>query len=170
MKKITCFVLIIFIVVAGDAQDKRIDRHYKRIDSLKLLIQKEKKDTAKIRKLVLLGEVYRRMNNDSALVFFQDAIRLSEKIGFKQGEIQARSSIAYFLLSVKSDYAAALELYFRNLKMEELTGDTAYIFSDIQDVVSIYEDIEDYEKALEYVNKLKNLISSGILKSSAKLA
>jgi len=79
MKKISCFIFIIFIVVAGNAQDKRFDRQDKRIDSLKLLIQKEKKDTAKIRKLVLLGEVYRRMNNDSALVFFQDAIRLSEK-------------------------------------------------------------------------------------------
>ncbi len=163
MKKITCFIFIIFTAWAGHTQDKRID-------SLKLLIQKEKKDTAKIRKLVLLGEVYRRMNNDSALVFFQDAIRLSEKIGFKQGEIQARSSIAYFLLSVKSDYATALDLYFRNLKMEELTGDTTYIFSDIQAVASIYERIEDFEKALEYINRLKNLISSGILKSSAKLA
>ena len=163
MKKIIYLIFIIFTASVAHTQDKRID-------SFKLLIQKEKKDTAKIRKLVLLGEVYRNMNNDSALVFFQDAIRLSEKIGFKQGEIQARSSIAYFLLSVKSDYAAALELYFRNLKMEELTGDTVYIFRDIQDVVSIYEDIEDFEKALEYLNKFKNLISSGIIKSSGKLA
>jgi signal transduction histidine kinase len=163
MKKITCFIFIIFTAWAGHTQDKRID-------SLKLLIQKEKKDTAKIHKLVLLGEVYRRMKNDSALVFFQDAMRLSEKIGFIQGEIQARSSIAYFLLSVKSDYAKALDLYFRNLKMEELTGDTVYIFSDIQAVASIYERIEDFEKALEYINKLRNLISSGIIKSSAKLA
>jgi hypothetical protein len=125
MKKTACFIFIIFTASVGHTQDKRID-------SLKLLLQKETKDTAKIRKLVLLGEVYRRMKNDSALVFFQDAIRLSEKIGFKQGEIQARSSIAYFLFSVKSDYATALDLYFRNLKMEELTGDTAYIFSDIK--------------------------------------
>jgi signal transduction histidine kinase len=163
MKKISFFILIILTASAGHTQDKSID-------SFKLLIQKETKDTAKISKLVLLGEVYRRMKNDSALVFFQDAMRLSEKIGYKQGEIQARSSIAYFLLSVKSDYAAALDLYFRNLKMEELTGDTAYIFSDIQAVASIYERIEDFEKALEYINKLKNLISSGIIKNSAKLA
>ena len=119
MKKIICFIFIILTALEGHTQDKRID-------SLKLLIQKENKDTAKIRKLVLLGEVYVRMNNDSALVFYQDAIRLSEKIGFKQGEIQARSSIAYFLLSVKSDYATALDLYFRNLKMEELTGCLLY--------------------------------------------
>ncbi len=170
MKKITCFILIIFTVVAGDAQDKRFDRHYKRIDSLKLLIQKEKKDTAKIRKLVLLGEVYVRMKNDSALVFFQDAIRLSEKIGFKQGEIHARSSMAFFQFYVKLDYATALELLLYNLKLEEQTGDTTYIFSDTRDVSLIYSGIEDYEKELEYIKKLQNLTNSGLFKDSATLS
>ena len=170
MKKIICFILIIFTVEMGDAQDKRIDRHYKRIDSLKLLIQKEKTDTAKIRKLVLLGEVYVRMKNDSALVFFQDAIRLSEKIGFKQGEIHARSSIAYFLFYVKLDYATALELLLYNLKREEQTGDTTYIFSNTRDVSLIYSNIEDYEKELEYIKKLQNLTNSGLFKDSATLS
>ncbi len=79
MKKITCFIFIIFIASVGHTQDKRID-------SLKLLIQKETKDTAKIRKLVLLGEVYRRMNNDSALVFFQDAFACRKKLDLNKGK------------------------------------------------------------------------------------
>jgi tetratricopeptide (TPR) repeat protein len=170
MKKITCFILIIFTVLVGEAQDKRIDRFYKRIDSLKLLIQKEKNDTAKIRKLVLLGEVYVRMKNDSALVFLQDAIRLSEKIGFKQEEIHARSSMAFFLFYVKLDYATSLELLLYNLKREEQTDDTAYIFSNTMDVSLIYTQIEDYEKALEYIKKLQNLTNSGLFKDSATLS
>ncbi|MEO7905455.1 MAG: hypothetical protein ABIT06_00645, partial [Saprospiraceae bacterium] len=161
MKNIT-FIFIILTVLSGNAQDKRID-------SLKLLFQQEKTDTAKIRKLIQIGEAHWAIKNDSALVYFQDVLRWSGEIGFKQGEIRARSRIASFLLWFKSDYTTALDLYFQNLKLEEQTGDTANIFFDTRDVVIIYNRIEDYEKGLEYTKKLKNLISSGIFKDSAKL-
>ncbi|MEO5783784.1 MAG: ATP-binding protein, partial [Ginsengibacter sp.] len=125
---------------------------------------------AKFLRLIQIGEAYQKITNDSALVYFQDALRWSEEIGFKQGEIMAKSSIANFLFFVKSDYATALGLYFQNLKVEEQTGDTEYIFSDTRHAVFIYHRIENFEKALEYTNKLKNLISSGIFKDSEKLA
>jgi signal transduction histidine kinase len=170
IKKIICFIPIIFTVIAGHTQDKKIDKQDKRIDSLKLLLSQEKKDSAKFLRLIQIGEAYQKITNDSALVYFQDALRWSEKIGFKEGEIQARSRMANFLWQVKSDYATALELYFQNLKVEEQTGDTAYIFSDTRNAVFIYHRIENFEKALEYTNKLRHLISSGIFKDSAKLA
>ena len=50
---------------------------------------------------------------------------------------------------MKLDYATALELLLYNLKLEEQTGDTTRIFTDIREISFIYARIEDYEKELE---------------------
>lgn len=163
MKKIACFIFISFTWLVVDAQNKKID-------SLKLLLHQEKTDTARISKLIQIGRVYGEAKNDSAMIYFQDALRLSEKIRFSNGEIRARYRIAYFLYTVKSDYAAALDSSLQNLKMEEQTGDTATIFYNTRDIVSIYESIGDFDKEFEYISKLNHLISSGITKDSGKLA
>jgi signal transduction histidine kinase len=163
MKKIACFIFISFTALAVVAQNKKID-------SLKLLLQHERTDTAKINKLMQIGNVYRGLRKDSALIYYQDALRLSEKIRFINGELLARFYIANFFSFVKSDYATALDYYLQNLKIEEQTGDTARIFWDTRDVTFIYSHIEDFEKEFEYLNKLKHLISSDITKDSAKLA
>ena len=81
MKKIVCILIIIFAALAGAAQ-------YKTIDSLQLLLQQTKTDTAKIRKLIQLGMAYREIKNDSALAYFKDALQLSQKIGYSKGEIR----------------------------------------------------------------------------------
>ncbi len=163
MKNVTCFILIIFSVLATRAQIKNID-------SLKLMLRKEKTDTGKVQKLIYLGDAYWVKRNDSALVYFRDALHLSEKIGFKKAEIRARSSLAEFLANMKSDYATALELLLYNLKLEEQTGDTTHIFIDTREVSLIYARIEDYEKELEYIKKLRNLTNSGLFKDSATLS
>jgi tetratricopeptide (TPR) repeat protein len=134
------------------------------------MLRKEKTDTGKVQKLIYLGDAYWVKGNDSALVYFRDALRLSEKIGFKKGEIRARSSLAEFLTDFKLDYATALELFLYNLKLEEQTGDTTHIFIDTRGVSFIYARIEDYEKELEYIKKLQNLINSGLFKDSATLS
>ncbi len=147
VKKITCFILIIFTVVAGYTQNKKID-------SIKLLLQQEKTDTGKIQKLIWLGDTYRRQDNDSALMYFQEALSWSSRIGFVHGEIKARSSIANFLYNFKLDFATALDFYLQNLKLEEQSGDTTFIFDDTWDIGFIYESIDDFEKASEYVYKI----------------
>ncbi len=105
VKKITCFILIIFTVVAGYTQNKKID-------SIKLLLQQEKTDTGKIQKLIFLGDTYLRQSSDSALMYFQEALSWSSRIGYVQGEIEARSNIANFLYYFKLDFANALDFLF----------------------------------------------------------
>ncbi len=163
MKNVTCFILIIFSVLTARAQIKNID-------SLKFVLKKEKTDTGKVQKLIYLGDAYWLKRNDTALIYFRDALRLSEKIEFIAGEIRSRSNLAEFLANMKSDYATALELYLYNLKLEEQTGDTTHIFVDTREVGFIYARIEDYAKEFEYVNKLRNLTNSGLFKDSATLS
>lgn len=163
MKTIACIIFIFLSSLDVAAQ-------YEKIDSLKILLSQAKDDTTEIKYLNKTGSVYAEMKNDSALLFFKDALGISEKTGDTRNEIYSRRLAAFYLYSVKSDYAAALELYLKNLKIEKETGDTTYIFGDTRDVSFIYEAIEDFQKEFEYINKLKEIINSGIFKDSVKLS
>ena len=134
------------------------------------MLAQEKTDTGKIQKIIYIGDLYWTQKNDTALVYFRDALSRSERIGYVAGEIRARSSIAEFLFYIKTDYATALELFLYNLKMEERTGDTLFIFSDMRNVGFIYERIDDYKKQLEYTEKLRNLTYSGFINDSIRLS
>ena len=163
MKNSTWLIVLLFIVLASNSQIKAVD-------SLKLLLSLEKTDTGRVHKLIYIGDAYWRSRNDSALIYFRDALNRSEQVGYIPGEIRSRSSIAEFLADMKSDYATALELLFYNLKLEEQTGDTTHIFTDTREISLIYARIEDYEKELEYIKKLRNLANSGLFKDSATLS
>ena len=162
MKSIASIIYIILTSLTVAAQ-------YEKIDSLKLILQQENNDTAVVGKLIQIGRAYSEIKNDSALIFLQEALRLSEKTGYKNGELRSRRYYAIHLNSVKSDYAAALDVYLRNLKAEEEAGDTNSIFLDVRDISVIYAIIEDKQKQFEYINKLRSLINSGITKDSIKL-
>jgi hypothetical protein len=143
MKKTTCFIFIIFTLLLVNAQDKKID-------SIKLLLQQEKTDTGKIQKLIGLGDTYWKQKNDSALIYYQEALSWSLRIRYVHGEIKSRSSLANFLYYFKFDFATALDFYLQNLKREEQTGDTAFIFEDTRDVGLIYSRIDDFDRRCRF--------------------
>ena len=163
MKNTTCLISLIFIVLASNAQNEAID-------SLKLLLPGEKTDTGKIQKLIYIGDAYGWRDNDTALIYFRDALSRSERIGYIPGEIRTRSSMAKFLFYVKTDYATALELFLYNRKVEEQTADTLFIFSDTRHIGFIYERIEDHEKQFDYIKKLRDLTYSGYIKDNVTLS
>ena len=162
MKKIACFIILLFTAISCQAQ-------FEKIDSLKSFLSQENIDTTKIRLLNKIGSVYAEMKNDSALLFYKDALTISVKTGDTRNEIYSRRLAALYNFNVKSDFATALELYLENLKLETETGDTTYIFFDIRDISFIYRAIEDYQKQFEYINKLRQIINSGIIKNTIKL-
>jgi len=144
------------------------------IDSLKQVLQKQTTDTGNIKKLILLGNAYGVIRNDSALIYLSEALISSINIGYKYGEIRARHHIAFFLQSVKSDYATAIDLYFKNQQVLNQVSDTSFWvaytrFFAMRDIGFIYEKLKDYDKQLEYTIKLRHLISNGIYKDSADI-
>jgi two-component system NtrC family sensor kinase len=145
------------------------------IDSLKLVLQKQTTDTGKIEKLMLLGFAYSAIRNDSAFICLSEALNRSINVGYKPGEIRARHQIAFFLYDVKSDYATAIDLYFKNLRVLNQMSDTFFLiayqrFFDMRDIGFIYEKLKDYDKQLEYTIKLRDLIiNNGIYNDSASV-
>ena len=163
MKKLNGSIICFFVLITCSAQ-------YKTIDSLQHLLKNEKTDTVRTRLMCEIGDEYFYKLSDSAFHFYKNSLQLSENIGYKDGELRARSDLATFLFNIKSDYVSALDLYLKNIKEAAATGDTTFIFWNIRDFGVLYSRIGDYNKEMEYVKKLRDLINSGIFKDSVKLS
>jgi tetratricopeptide (TPR) repeat protein len=116
-----------------------------------------------------LANRYWENRNDSAITYYQDAIDLAQKISDRKTELRARYWMAEFLLDVKSDYVAALNLHLQNIKIEEQLNDTSNILYDMRGVVFVFEAVGDYNRALEYVRKMRENVYSGIYKEGPEL-
>ncbi len=168
MKKLAVLFFLLIVVQTCYGQSKTID-------SLQQLLKQQATDSARIRTLIALGEAYRNLRNDSAIIYYQDALNRSLNIGDKHGEINARHDFAYFLYDVKSDYVTALDLLIlETCRVEEQTDDTSFLvfnyrFYDTRDIGFIYERIKDFDKQLEYTFKLRDLIHAGIYKDSLNI-
>jgi signal transduction histidine kinase len=167
MKRLAIFLFLLVVVSTCYGQSKTID-------SLQQLLKQQTTDSGRIRQLIALAEVYRNIRNDSAIIYYQDALSRSLNFGNKHAEINARHLFAVFLYDVKSDYVTALDLYFKNLQVEEQTDDTSYVvsnerFYDTRNIGFIYERIKDFDKQLEYTLKLRDLLHAGIYKDSLSI-
>ena len=74
MKNISVIIFIIFTALNCEAQSKKID-------SLKLILSQVNNDTTKIRLLNKVGSSYAEIKNDSALIYFKEALEISEETG-----------------------------------------------------------------------------------------
>ncbi len=162
MKRLFVFSLIIAITFSVIAQKKKTD-------SLKELLTREKTDTGRIRLMGKLGYFYGNKSNDTALIYFRDALKLSLKTGNVNYQIKIRSAMAYYLFEAKADYATSLDLSLQNIKKESEIGDTSSIFWDTRNALFIYNSIGNYSKALDYVNRLKDLVNSARFKGNTGL-
>ena len=128
------------------------------IDSLKKIIgTKNKEDTTRIKRLLFLSSAYVYNKPDSCLYYANTALRLSQKLGYTNGEALAYMDLggAYMVLG---DYAQsmqnalqALSLY-RRMKSLSTAG---YMENYIGD---IYKEIGDYKQALYYYFGARKMI------------
>ena len=167
MKNIFSLFVFFFILVSVFAQKKQVD-------SLLNLLQNEKMDTGRIRKLIQIGRsLYNgRLKNDSSSIYLQQAVDLSKKINDKQLEAEATFYLAGNLNN-SAHYARALILSLQNLKLLEqqkrekklpiiLSKDWDLLFYQNRLLVFIYSNIGDYKKQLEYVKRMQDIFNSRI--------
>ena len=109
MKKMICLLLLAFFHDALNAQDKSID-------SLKDIIYFSKTDKAKVNALYTLSDFFmtNRSNPDSSLPYAYQALELSKKINYREGEVTGLSNIG-LLLSYKGQIDSAKKLLFAGL-------------------------------------------------------
>ena len=88
------------------------------IDSLKKELSMSKLDTSSVLSMVELVNQYKYANADSALFYAQEALMLSRKIKFHEGEFRSLLMMG-FALSLASNHSRALELELKALRISE---------------------------------------------------
>ncbi|HEY6159631.1 MAG TPA: tetratricopeptide repeat protein, partial [Bacteroidia bacterium] len=108
-KPIHCPLVLLFIFISLFAQAQR-----RKVDSLRSLLGKDKQDTLQVDHLNALGWAYRNISHDSAFLFTNKALALSQKINWGKGIAVAYHQSGAFN-SDESNFETALDLYSKAL-------------------------------------------------------
>jgi len=128
-------------------------------DSLKKVLSTSKDDLTKLACLNELFYVYVWSYPDSSISYVQQELLLAKKINsdIAQTTASLHYGVFYFIVG---DYPQALRSFQEALKWAESTGSFLTISSVYDNMVQVYTDIGDYERALYYEKKAKSITES----------
>ena len=140
--------LILFFIfpVHGMAQDQVA------VDSLLTIVNESADDTVKIRALLDLGNQYRYNVPDTALIYFMDALRISEQVGSSGLQGNSRRFIGMVKES-QGLYDEAVEEYFNALSLFEEAELKQGIASCYNDIAIIHYMQESTELCMDYLTR-----------------
>ncbi len=123
-------------------------------------LPKAKEDTNKIKLLNQLGRIYIDTSPDSANVFIQQALTLSEKLHWVKGKANAlyNSGIYY---SSSGNYPEALKNHYSSLSLYKTIDDKKGVARNYNSFATVYIRQGNYPDALEYLDsalKIYNVI------------
>jgi signal transduction histidine kinase len=134
------------------------------------LLQSERQDSTKARLYHFIGYEYqyRFEKLDSALFYYQKSYDLNRKLKSPL-QLLPGSQIAH-LYNILGNYPAALQAAQQNLKLEEQLRDTANIFFTKREIMWVYRNIGEYQKALALAKELDSFSTSGYFKDPKTVA
>ena len=125
-------------------------------DSLKILLQKEKQDTNRVMLLNQLSNAYLTNKPDTAKLLALEALSLSKRIGFVEGETASLNRIGLTYWTVGNN-PKAMEAFLSALKLDEKINNLAGIARDQSGIGLIYSDQGQYHQAIDYYFKAKKV-------------
>jgi tetratricopeptide (TPR) repeat protein len=123
-----------------------------RIDSLLKELPKAKQDTNHVNLLADLSFEHYSIDPDKGVELGEKGLKLSEKIGWKEGQAKCCNSLGANNIG-KSNYPKALEYFGKALKINKEIADKRGIASNLGNMGNVYNSQSDYSKALEYFGK-----------------
>jgi tetratricopeptide (TPR) repeat protein len=121
-------------------------------DSLFKQLARTKEDTTRIMLLIKIGHDYVDNNLDSGYAYANQALRLSQKIGYRRGESLSFSTMGA-IESFLGNYPEALKLTLRSLPLAEQNNDTTVTLHALNSLGAIYYFEKDYKLAQAYFFK-----------------
>ncbi|HEY5463047.1 MAG TPA: ATP-binding protein [Hanamia sp.] len=150
MKKIYSLLFFsLFLFIKLVAQDNYID-------SLKQQLVIAKEDTNKVNLLINLSWAYIWSFADTAVTYAQKGLELSKELKYKEGEGSSMNALC-ISLTVTGNFNNALDFGFKAIQVVENLHDTSGIISDDVALELCYRDQGDYNQALVYAYRAKNL-------------
>lgn len=141
MKQFILFILALQLSQAMQAQYN--------IDSLQNLLQREEVDSNRVKLLRLMAQVYQVYKPDSALLLSHEALTLSRKIKYVEGESRSLSAMANAYNRI-GNYPKAMQLNIEKLKIEERRNDPENLAIVYMNIATVYLLQQEYQKALQY--------------------
>ncbi|MBD0333297.1 MAG: tetratricopeptide repeat protein [Chitinophagaceae bacterium] len=126
-------------------------------DSLKKLLASTAEGPRRVLVLESLSYAYLSSYPDTALQYAIQGLQLARKIKDYRGEAYCTNALGNVYFGV-GDYANALEMYLRSLKMkEQLKNEQRSIAVTYFNIANVYTEQQDYTHALEYLFKTKQV-------------
>lgn len=126
-------------------------------DSLSRLLTTEQADTNRVRLMWQLAGAMGVYNPDTALNLSFQALSLSRKIKYTEGESRSIGMLANTFLKI-GNYARALELNIEKLKLEEKRNKPRNLASVLMNIGVVYALQEEYMKGLSYYQRADSVI------------
>ncbi|GAC1598274.1 MAG: hypothetical protein NVS3B19_20440 [Ginsengibacter sp.] len=152
MKYIILLLLINLYTRYGDAQTNQ--------DSLKILLQKEKQDTSRVMLLAQLSSAYSINKPDTAILLGLEALSLSQRIRFVNGEVASLGGIGNAYRAV-GNLPKAMEAYLQALKLSEKNNNPRGIARNLHDIGTIYNKQGEYHQAIIYLLQAEKIFYNG---------
>lgn len=147
----TLFLLgLLFVGHTIVAQDY-LDR-----DSLWRVFENSKPDTNRVKLFIQLGQQYETNNPDSALLLYQQALKLSEQLRYTRGIISYYTNVTY-VYNLKSRYDTSLILNLKSVEIAREFGDAERLSACLGNVGASYMALKEYEKAIDYFQQASKI-------------
>jgi len=124
--------------------------HYR--DSLWSLYKISKPDTNLVLLYIQLGQQYENNKPDSAIILYEAALRLSEKLNYVPGIIKYYTNVTY-VYNLQGRLDTSLVLNLKSVEVASRFGNPERIGACLNNVGATYMSMKNYEKAIEYFLK-----------------
>ena len=121
-------------------------------DSLKKIAEQADNDSVKASSLYSLSKLYYTFDQDTAILFGEEASAIARQSGLKKIEANALNIIGVSYL-IKSDYEKSLSTHLAALGIRESLQDTVGIIETTMNLGNIYYRLEELEKAVTQYHK-----------------
>ena len=146
-QKIIFIIFLLFFIFISN-QSFSINK----VDSLLKEINKSNLDTTKIRLYNEIGKMYFGNSNDTALIYYNKALNLSENIKDKNYKADSYYNIADVYQSL-GDYEKSLEYFQNALTIYKKNNNQEKIAFCLIQIGTVRHDLKENKKALENYNK-----------------
>jgi tetratricopeptide (TPR) repeat protein len=143
MKKTILLLLAVLFVIGESRAQNRV------IDSVKILLKKEKRDTARVTLLNKLNVEYYGTKTDSAMSYGLEALTLSQKIHYDKGAAISLNRIATVYTNT-GNAPKAMELLLQALKINEKINNRDGIARNMANLGTVYNSMGDYHRTIGY--------------------
>ncbi|MCD4665426.1 MAG: tetratricopeptide repeat protein [Bacteroidales bacterium] len=141
--KTTLLILVVIISFQVFCQNKV------KIDSLNNELINTNEDSIKVNILSELFWAYQRSNPDTALIFAEKALEISQANSFKENIAESTRQIG-ILKKVQGDYHEALNLFVESKNYYLQTNDTSGTYTCLIDIGDVYYRQNNFLPAIEY--------------------